>query len=366
MATELAQLGWPSPRQSTGLVTCTGGSEELFRACLGSRCATDLRVRVGRFQASSLEGLAQGLGRLPWTHFVHPGQPVEIAVSSRGSRMRRRDATARKAQLAIRDAVRGPRVAHRPGARDPRRLPPVKVMIRIEQSRAQASVDPVGSPLWKRGYRSRGGAAPLRENLAAASLMAMDWSPSEPLLDPFCGSGTLLIEAAGIGLGRAPGAARGFSLEHWPCHATKLWRKLRGEVRSHRGGPRLELLGSDADPAVLEIARRNASAAGVDARIRWLHQRVDGITPPERSGLVIGNPPWGQRLGVQVRGVYTALGRTLRERFAGWRIGLLCPDRALIKAVGIPMQPRLDFPHGGARLTLWAGRVPQNGSTHSP
>ncbi len=358
---ELSDLGWPKPRQTTGIITCVGGSEALFRACLGCRTATDLRVRVGRLKATSLEGLAQGLAKLQWPLFVHPGQQVTVRVSSRASRLKRKDAVARKAVLAIRDAVRGPRIDHRPGRH--RNLPPLIVHLRIEESKVEASVDPVGESLWKRGYRSRGGAAPLRENLAAAALLAMGWRVPQPLVDPFCGSGTLLIEGAAMAAGRAPGAKRRFAMEQWPCHATRLWRQIRGGAQGGRGGARPVILGADADAAVLGIAEDNARRAGVAASLRWAHQRVDALQPPAPGpGLVLSNPPWGQRLGDRVRGVYRALGQRLLADFPGWQLGLLCPDRRLIKAVGFPLQPQLDFAHAGARLILWGGTVPGPGA----
>ncbi len=187
----------------------------------------------------------------------------------------------------------------------------------------------------------------------------MGWDARRPLLDPFCGSGTILIEAAGIAAARLPGSDRRFAFESWPCHLPRVWRSTRANLQPPGPGRRAVILGSDADSAVLEIARGNARAAKLGELVRWSHARVDALQAPDGGpGLVLGNPPWGQRLGERVRGVYSALGAVLRERFGGWELGLLCPDRALIKAVGIHMEPRLQFPHGGARLTLWAGRVP--------
>jgi putative N6-adenine-specific DNA methylase len=355
-ATELAGLGWSGLRTSPGVISAVGGAEQVYRACLASRTITDLRVRVGRLSANSLGGLAQGLGQLPWSLFAQPGQPVEIDISSRGSRLKRKDAIARKAQLAIGDALRGPRVQHRPGQRRQRQVP-LRVMLRIEGDRVEASVDPAGDSLWKRGYRGRGGGAPLRENLAAACLVAMNWDGARALMDPFCGSGTILIEAAMLAAGRAPGAGRSFAFEAWPCHAERLWRKLRAErLPGHIGAPILR--GFDADADTLRLARSNADRAGVGRAIRWGERTVDRLAPPAgEPGLVLCNPPWGLRLGSQVRGVYTALGRAAKERLDGWELGVLCPDRELVRAVGIPMEPRLGFPVGGKRLTLWAGRV---------
>jgi putative N6-adenine-specific DNA methylase len=356
VASELASLGWPGPRTAPGVVSCIGGATELYRACLFCRSATDLRVRVGRLQANNLEALAHGLGALPWSLFAESGQEIDVKVSSRGSRLKRKDAVARKAALAIGDALRGPRLSH---LRPRRRTAPLTVHLRIEQAQVEASVDPVGDALWKRGWRQRGGAAPLRENLAAASLLALGWRPERPLVDPFCGSGTLLIEAASLATGRAAGSERSYALESWPCHEPKRWRSLQQSC--HGGSPtaRPTILGADADAAVLEIARQNARRAKVDRLIRWSHQPIEALEPPAPGpGLVLANPPWGQRLGRSVHGVYRSLGERLRNGFGGWELALLCPDRQLANAVGLPLEPRLGFPNGGLRLTLWVGRVP--------
>jgi putative N6-adenine-specific DNA methylase len=356
VATELASLGWERARIDAGVVSCIGGSSEIYRACLSCRSATDLRVRVGRLKASKLEALAQGLAALPWSLFAESGQDIEVKVSSHGSRLKRKEAVARKAALAIGDALRGPRNAyHRP-----RRRPAALIVhLRIDQDRVEASVDPVGDALWKRGWRQRGGAAPLRENLAAAALLSLGWTPDRPLVDPFCGSGTLLIEAAGLARGWPPGAGRSFAFERWPCHEPRLWKAVQQSASRGRPGTRPVLLGADADDKIIAIARQNARRAKVEGMIQWSQRPIDALVcPGPEPGLVLANPPWGQRLGRSVRGVYTALGARLREDFAGWQIGLFCPDRTLVKAVGVPMEPALSFPNGGQRLTLWAGKVP--------
>ncbi len=159
--------------------------------------------------------------------------------------------------------------------------------------------------------------------------------------------------------GVAPGAGRRFDFERWPCHNARSWHRVVNEARSRsKTSPASSMLGSDADQAVLDIARANAKRAGVGSAIRWHHQRIDALEPPTmHPGLVLTNPPWGRRLGARVGGVYTAFGRVLRERFSGWQLGVLCPERSLIRAMRIPLEPRLRFPHGGTELILWAGTV---------
>jgi putative N6-adenine-specific DNA methylase len=358
VAAELAQLGWPAPRTIPGGVLCTGGRIHLWHACLGSRTATDLRLRVGRLQAHSLEGLAQGLQRLPWSLFLRPGQDPRVLVSSHGSPLKRRDAIARKSQIAIRDALRGPRLPDLAPHRGSRVPGPV-VHLHLEGEQVEASLDPAGAPLWQRGYRARGGAAPLRENLAAAVLRALEWGSPEALVDPFAGSGTFLIEGAAMARGLPPGLGRHFAFELWPCHDARAWgRTVEDARRRAPPGPTGPILGADADDHALDLARANAAGAGVGTAIRWQAGRVDALQPPPGApGLVVANPPWGRRLGQDVGGVYVAFGQVLRARFTGWRIGVLCPDPALIRLMHLPLQRLLAFPHGGTRVTLWAGTV---------
>ncbi len=356
VARECLALGWPDPRPVPGGVVTVADLSAARRACLRSRTAAGVRVRVGACPAPTLDALATGVRALPWRLFLHRGQDVDVSVSSRTSRLQRRDAVARKTALAIHDALRGPR---HPLERPP---PPALVHLRLEDDRALLSVDASGTPLYQRGWRASGGGAPLRENLAAVVLAAAGWTPGEPLVDPFCGSGTVLIEAAQVVAGIPPGAGRAFAFETWPCHDARTWRREQAQARSG-AVPSPPLLGFDQDPDAVRRAVANARLAGVPDRIRFETARVDEAVPGDPTGLVATNPPWGLRLGRDVGGVWTALGRTLADRFAGWRVALLSPDRSLVRLTGLDLRPVLRFPHGGVLVAVWTGSVPRTGPT---
>ncbi len=353
VAQELEGIGWHKPRQVPGGVTATGGSEAIWRACLWSRTATDIRVRVGRFRTNTLEGLAQGVRRLPWSLFLRPTTAFKVSVSSRGSRMKRRSSVARKVELAIADALRGPRLPER-GGRARRQLPETTVHVRLQEQQAQLSVSAPGGILHQRGWRAAGGSAPIRENLAAAVLWAAGWRPGATLMDPFAGSGTFLIEAATIARGIPPGHGRRFAFEAWPCHRPKQWRAIANE----KGEPCLDddlFWGQDASQAAVERARANARQAGISRWVQFRTASVDSLQPTGSPGLVVANPPYGHRIGQRVAGVYRDFGRRLKEDFAGWRLALLCPQRELVQQLRLPLEPLLSFPHGGLQVTLWVG-----------
>jgi putative N6-adenine-specific DNA methylase len=356
VARECASLGWIDPRTVPGGVVTMAHLSAARVACLCARLPAGVRVRVGTCPATTLEALASGIRTLAWGAFVHPGQEVEVSVTSRSSRLQRREAVARKAAYAIQDAVRGPRhPLHRPP-------PPAPVHLRLEDDRALLSMDAAGTPLFQRGWRASGGGAPLRENLAAVMLAAAGWQPGEPVVDPFCGSGTLLIEAAQVVLGIPPGQGRTFAFESWPCHDARAWRR---EQEAARGTPvpSPPLLGTDQDPEAVRRAIANARLAGVSGLTRFEVARVDASAPGDRRGLVVANPPWGLRLGRDVGGVWVAFGRVLRERFSGWRVAVLCPDAALVRLMGLSLQPLVGFPHGGVRVAVWTGSVGPAGRT---
>lgn len=347
---ELAGLG-VRPREVEGGCEFTASRESLYRVHLHTRLAARVWVRVGEIPATTLDALGNGARQLPWARYVTPGRSVVVRATCHQSRLRHRETVAAKVELAIRDALRGPRRTD--GARPPRE--PLDVLVRIVEDRAELSVDASGENLHRRGWRKDIGEAPLRENLAAAVLAIADWDPAEALVDPMCGSGTFLIEAATIAAGRPPGRDRSFAFQAWPSHDPAVWDKVRAAPTSAIGRP--VLLGADRDPEVLRAAASNARRAGVADRLRFDHVDVAALAPPEVTpGLVVCNPPYGGR----IRGAddaWTALGRTLRERFAGWRVALLVPDPRLLGRSRLRLPKLASFSNGGLRVGVHVGAI---------
>lgn len=351
---ELADWGWPT-RRDTGGVEVSGDRAMLHHLHLWSRLASRVTVRVGAFQAKTLDELARRIRALHWERYAQPRQPIQVRVTAHKSRLRHRETISRKVTLAIQDALRGPRVSR---GRPPREA--LLVVLRIVDDRVVVSVDASGDGLHMRGWRREGGAAPLRENLAAAVLRTLEWAPGEPLVDLMCGSGTFPIEAATIAQGRAPGGDRPFAFERWPSHERSAWDKTRRKAQRHREACERGLFwGRDRDASAVERARANGRRAGVKDVVRWEQGSIGESGPPvDGAGLVVINPPYGKRLAKgQASQVYAGIGRALRESWSGWRVGILVPRKPLLKSLGLPVEPVTTFTHGGLRVTLVAGRI---------
>jgi putative N6-adenine-specific DNA methylase len=227
-------------------------------------------------------------------------------------------------------------------------------------------VDSSGALLHMRGYRQATARAPLRETLAAAMLLACGWDPAAALLDPFCGAGTIPIEAAWLRAGRAPGAARHFAVLDWPGFDARLWRRLvrEAEPAAARAAPAAAgpIIGYDRDAGAIEAARANAERAGVADVVRFERRAVSALEAPAGPGWVVTNPPYGVRTGsaATLRDLYARFGQRLRQHCPGWRLALLSPGPQLEHSLALPFDPARSLPlvNGGLAVTLVQGQVP--------
>ena len=220
---------------------------------------------------------------------------------------------------------------------------------------AVLSLDGSGASLHRRGYRAAMGLAPLKENLAAGLIALTGWDGSVPLADPLCGSGTLLIEAARLALGRAPGLGRHFALERWPDFDAALWQQeleaARGLARDRLadGRPLAPLVGLEREPEVLAQARHNAAAAGVAPWIELQHGDCRDFQPPPGPGVLVCNPPYGERLGEpgELEALYADLGAMVKQRCSGWTLWLLSGNPQLTGALRMKASRRIPVSNGG-------------------
>ncbi|MFL5620950.1 MAG: class I SAM-dependent RNA methyltransferase [Gemmatimonadaceae bacterium] len=361
---EAQMLGLPA-RIDEGGVAWSGDIRSVIAANVGFRIASRVLVRVAEFEARSFIELERWARRIPWASTVAPGASVRFRVTCRKSRLYHSDAVAQRLADAVSRAVAGVRAEADSAAvdelldRDDSSL----FIVRFYRDRCTVSADASGALLHRRGYRQATAKAPLRETLAAALVAASGWDGLAPLVDPMCGSGTILIEAALAARRIPPGAHRRFAVERWPGVSSELARAVRAEL----GAPTLgaapgAIIGSDRDAGAIESARGNAARAEVTSDIELGVHAISAMQLPDAErGWIVSNPPYGVRVGdsSRVRDLWAQLGNVLRRRAPGWRVTLLSPDVALERQLRIPLHVVARTTNGGIPVRIVSGEVPE-------
>ena len=352
---ELHDLGCAGTA-SPGGVQFHAGLPDVYQANLWLRTASRVLVRLGTFHASAFSELRQKAARLEWGRFLRAGQPVTFSVTCHKSRLYHSGGVAERAAGAIADQlgrppkiVRGSDEAERPAAQ--------LIVVRLVRDLCTVSIDSSGELLHRRGYRLASAKAPLRETLAAGMLLASGWDKTAPLLDPFCGSGTIAIEAALLAGNIAPGRARRFAFMNWPGFDEANFAAASAGTIRETARPRI--FASDRDAGAIKVARANAERAGVAGQVEFSQRAVSAIAPPAGPGWVVTNPPYGARLSENkdLRNLYAQLGNVLREKCAGWRFAYLAPSPLLQRAAQLPADEELPLTNGGLKVRLLRGRV---------
>ncbi len=342
LVSELQSLGATATKETRAGVQFEGPLEVAYRACLWSRLANRILLPVGQFQAESADALYHQARQIDWSQHMDADSTLAVDANLSGSAITH----SHFAALRIKDAIVDQffeAIGERPNVDVDR--PDVRINGYIHRNEAQLYIDLSGASLHERGYRQRAGAAPLKENLAAAILMRAGWADiaaqGGAFVDPMCGSGTLVLEAAMIAGDVAPGLnRRHFGLLTWKQHDDELWQRLVTEAsqRETEGATRLPtLLGFDHDRQVLDIARDNAERLGIEG-ITFAFQDIREFRHDFPDfGLVATNPPYGKRLldSGALPELYGQLGRVLRQHFVHWKAAVLTQDAALGKAIGI-------------------------------
>lgn len=349
LAEEAAELGFDSPQLVSGGVSMLGTWPDVWRANFELRCATRVLVRIASFRAMHLAQLDKRARKLPWGNFLRADVPVAVEATCRKSKIYHAGAAAQRIATALREEF-GVTVADKAE---------LTVMLRIEDDLATISLDTSGEALYRRGHKEAVNRAPMRETMAAAFLRQCGYRGTEPVLDPMCGSGTFVIEAAEIAAGLNPGRGRSFAFEQLPSFDRAEWQAIRGS--DALSTPEFRFYGRDHDAGAIAMSRDNAQRAGVSGLTDFAGADVGELQRPDGPpGLVICNPPYGTRIGDKraLGAVYARLGRTLRERFSGWRVGIITSDKNLANATGLNFEPPgATVLHGGIRVTLWRTRA---------
>ncbi|MEM6826236.1 MAG: class I SAM-dependent RNA methyltransferase [Pseudomonadota bacterium] len=345
LAAEARETGFTVVDTTVGGVTLRGGWPEVWRANLVLRGANRILVRVASFRALHLAQLDKRARKLPWSTWLRSDKSVRVEATCRKSRIYHDRAAAQRIARAISDTL-GARVDESAS---------VSIKLRIEDDLATISIDTSGQSLHKRGYKQAVNKAPMRETLAAMFLRACAFDGAMPVVDPMCGSGTFVVEAAEIAAGLAPGRARRFAFENLATFDRVAWEAIRAPSGAGIALPRF--FGSDRDQGAVTNAVQNAERAGVASSCDFTCRPVRKISAPtDAPGLVIVNPPYGARIGNKrpLFALYAAFGERMRQAFHGWRVGLITSEPGLAKATGLPFKSPGPFvDHGGQKIRLW-------------
>jgi len=339
LARELESFGAVQPREHSAAVLFSGTLESGYRACLWSRSASRVLLQLAAFDAATADEFYAQARAFDWSAHIDPARSIACEFTGTHPTITHSHFGALRLKDAICDRLRDDTGA-RPDVELSR--PAVRLHAHANGTHVTLSLDLAGEGLHRRGYRSEAGDAPLRENLAAGVLLRARWpqvaARGDEFLDPMCGSGTLVIEAAMIAAQRAPGLQRDyFGFLGWKGHDAPLWQRLKSEA-VERAQLRIASVvrGSDIDQPVLAAAAANAQRAGVSGLIRLEQHAVASVRPlTGEPGLICTNPPYGERLGdaVQARTAFAELGANLREHFAGWDAAILSADADSTRAL---------------------------------
>lgn len=344
VADEARERGFAGVTQQPGGVTVRGDWPEVWRANLQLRTPVRVLARFASFRAMHLAQLDKRARKIDWAALLPQGVTVKVEATCRKSKIYHDRAAADRVKTALKDTV---------GAVIDQEAELV-VKLRIEDDLCTFSIDTSGESLHKRGHKELVNKAPMRENLAAAFLRQMGYDGTQAVLDPMCGSGTFVIEAAEMAMGLYPGRSRSFAFQTLRNYDAKVFDALKAGVQP-REVP-AQFYGSDRDTGAIRMSTINADKSGVGGVTAFAHAAISDLQRPDCApGIVIVNPPYGGRIGnkKQLFALYGALGKTLMAQFKGWRVGIITTDGGLAKATGLPFLPtNPPVPHGGMRITL--------------
>lgn len=351
VAEELAALGL------AGAVVEGGVEVALPRASLPDvnrrlGIASRLLVRLGGFHARTFPELERHAARLDWGSVIVPQRAVAFRVTSRKSRLYHQGGIAERLGRVVAGAVDGVQAVRWPADDAPDDGAVQRIIVRVFRDEFTVSADSSGALLSRRGYRLASGKAPVRETLAAAMLRTAGYNGTTPLVDPFCGSGTIAIEGACIALGRPPGALRSMACDRWPGLSPPA-------PAAHAHAAPSIIAASDRDAGAIAATRQNAERAEVSDAISVREAALSAVRLPGTPGHLVTNPPHGIRIGEhrRLRDLYAALGNLLRAEGRGWSVHLLTPHADLARATGLPLHERFRTPSGGTWVQCWGGVV---------
>lgn len=321
---EVLALGFDDVRTGEGRVAFSAAPGDIPRANLWLRCADRVLLQVGEFPALTFDELFEQTRALPWEQWI----PADGRFPVNARTVRSTLQSERSCQAIVKKAVAARLAAAHGTATLPETGADYGIQVAIRQNQALLALDTSGDGLHKRGYRAEAGVAPLTETLAAALVLLSFWDKERLLIDPLCGSGTILIEAAMIGRRMAPGLRRSFAAERWPAVGEGAWQAARQEAaEAIDPAGELALFGYDADAEAIRIAKQNAALAGVGGDITFEQKALADLWIDQEYGILISNPPYGQRMAEfrEINEIYITLNKMMRKK-RGWSVYILTAD----------------------------------------
>ncbi len=360
---ELSAVGAADIREVPSGVEFTGTMAVAYRACLWSRLANRILLQVATFAVASADDLYQGALAQPWHEHLSSSDTLAVDFSGRSEAIRNSQFGAQKIKDGVVDGFRA-RGLGRPSV--DLKQPDVRLHARLNRGQVVLSIDLSGDSLHRRGYRLDPGKAPLKENLAAGVVMRAGWprvlAGGGSLIDPMCGSGTLLIEAALMAVDRAPGLERRrFGFDRWLGHNPQQWSAILADAKQRRQEALpsgVEIRGYDGDIAAIRRAEENVARLGLERVVRFRARSIRELQKPSHialeQGLLICNPPWGERIGRKesLPLLYRQLGETFAREFRGWQAAVLTNDATLGRAVGLRSHKQYRLHSGPLDLSL--------------
>lgn len=357
LAQELAACGAQAIEAVGGGVKFSGDHAAGYRANLRSRLATRILLRVAHAPYRSEQDIYDTTFAIDWRERFDAQRSIRVDINATRCPLKSLDFVTLRIKDAVCDRFRRD-TGVRPSVDT--REPDVRLSGFLDEHAFTLYLDTSGEPLYKRALRGQTGEAPLKENLAAGIIALSGWQAGEPFLDPMCGSGTILVEAAQIALGIAPGAARAFGFERLRDFDEALWQRVRAEAQAEEK-PRapLPIFGADLYGDELKNARATLEAAGLADVVQLKQANVLELPAPAPSGVLIANPPYGKRLGSgeALEDFYPKLGDALKQKFAGWRCYLFTADLQLAKLIGLKASKRTPLFNGALECRMFEYKI---------
>ncbi|KYD09221.1 class I SAM-dependent RNA methyltransferase [Heyndrickxia sporothermodurans] len=360
VAKEVTNLGYEC-KVDNGKIEYQGDAKAIARSNLWLRTADRVKIKVGEFKALSFDELFEKTKALNWENFL----PENAEFPVQGKSVKSKLFSVSDCQAIVKKAiVERLRKHYKKTSWFEENGPLFKIEIALHKDIATLTIDTSGVGLHKRGYRVNQGEAPLKETLAAALIQLTNWHPDRPFFDPFCGSGTIPIEAALIGQNIAPGFNRDFASESWPWIGKKVWEDARNEAEDlAKYDQPLQITGTDIDHRMIEVSKENAIEAGLGDLITFKQMQVSDITTKNEYGVLVGNPPYGERLGErkEVEKMYRDMGKAFAE-LDTWSVYILTSYEQFEEVYGKKATKKRKLFNGFIRTDLyqyWGPRPPR-------